>query len=206
MVHELPAIRNGFMTFGSLHTLPRLNNRVIGLWSRVLLSVPGSRLHIIRTTLHGETKKNLEAQFKANGIDPKRIDMMSKIPAAGHLSLYHAIDISLDTFPWSGHTTACESLWMGVPVVTLYGNRHAGRMVSSVLRTLGLTDWIAHSTDEYLSLAQKKAASLEELISLRSRLREAISTSDLCNGEKFTRNVENLYKKVWKDYCARILL
>lgn len=203
-VSELPAIRNGFVTFGSLHTLARLNDQVIELWSRILLSVPKSRLHIIRTTLAGRIRENLEAKFNNHGVDPQRIDMIHEIPEAGHLSCYHQIDILLDTFPWSGHTTACESLWMGVPVVTLHGNRHAGRMVSSVLNAAGLTDWTARSAEEYQSIAMKKASSIDELISVRSRLRDIIAASNLCNAEKFTRKVEALYTRIWKDYCNTV--
>jgi protein O-GlcNAc transferase len=203
-IGDLPAARNGFVTFGSLHTLSRLNDHIIELWSRIVQSVPGSRISIVRSTLQGTIRKDLEAKFSGYGVDPCRIDMINEIPAAGHLSCYRQIDISLDTFPWSGHTTACESLWMGVPVVTLHGNRHAGRMVSSVLSTIGLTDWVARSIDEYQSIAINKASSIDELISLRSHLREIMGASDLCNAGKFTRKVEALYKKIWKDYCCTI--
>jgi protein O-GlcNAc transferase len=199
-----PAAKNGFVTFGSLHTLARLNDRVIELWSAVLKSIPDSRLRIIRTTLSGKIRNNLESKFSSHGVDPRRIDMTNEIPLNGHLSLYHTIDISLDTFPWSGHTTACESLWMGVPVVTLHGDRHAGRMVSSVLTVLGLTDWIGRSVGQYLSIAIKKAGAIEALISLRSRLRDIMTASDLCNAEKYAGKVEALYKRIWQDYCARI--
>jgi predicted O-linked N-acetylglucosamine transferase (SPINDLY family) len=203
-VGGLPAAKNGFVTFGSLHTLARLNDRVIELWSGILKSIPDSRLRIIRTTLAGEIRNNLEAKFSGHGVDPGRIDLISEIPATGHLSLYNTIDISLDTFPWSGHTTACESLWMGVPVITLHGDRHAGRMVSSILSAVGLTEWRTYSTVEYLSIAGKKAGSIEALISLRSGLRDSVAASDLCNAEKYARKVEALYKKIWQDYCALI--
>ena len=198
-VGDLPAAQNGFITFGSLHTLARLNDRVIELWSRLLNDFPTSRLCIIRNTLTGTTRKNLETRFSQHNIDLSRIELTNEIPAAGHLSLYHEIDILLDTFPWSGHTTACESLWMGVPVVSLYGDRHAGRMVSSILETMGLGDWVAHSTEDYRAIAIKKASAIDELKSLRGGLRGMIEGSEVCNAKKFTRKLEAVYKKVWSE-------
>jgi protein O-GlcNAc transferase len=202
-VQSLPAKRNGFVTFGSLHPLARLNDRVIDLWAGVLKAVPGSHLHIVRTTLTGAARMNLEKMFVLNGVDLHRIEFGHEIPATGHLALYHGIDVSLDTFPWSGHTTACESLWMGVPVITLQGNRHAGRMVTSILKNMGIDDWVAGSCEDYLRIATEKASSIEDLISLRARLRETMASSDVCNAVKFTRNLEAAYRKIWIEYCKK---
>ncbi len=201
-VSPLPAARNGFITFGSLHPLARLNDRVVDLWAQVLKAVPASRLRIARTTLLGAARIKLEKRFARNAVDPLRIEYVHQIPASGHLGLYNDIDISLDTFPWSGHTTACESLWMGVPVVTVSGNRHAGRMVTSILRNAGLEDWVAGSPEDYRAIAMKKAASINELIPLRTHLREMMASSEVCNARKFTRNLEAAYKKIWMDFCS----
>jgi protein O-GlcNAc transferase len=202
-LNDLPAAQKGFVTFGSLHPLARLNDQVIDLWSGILKEIPASHLRIIRTTLVGAIRKKMETQFYQHDIDPKRVELVNEIPNGGHLSLYHGIDISLDTFPWSGHTTACESLWMGVPVVTLHGNRHAGRMVSSIMKNMGLDDWVAGSIEGYRAIAVQKASSIDTLKSLRARLRDIMASSEVCNGAKFTRKLEAAYRRIWIDYCGK---
>ncbi|MCU0609387.1 MAG: tetratricopeptide repeat protein [Chitinispirillaceae bacterium] len=190
----LPARTNNFVTFGSLNTTARLNSAVIALWSDVLSTVKNSRLLIFRTTLNDEITGRLIAQFATHGIDKKRIDFKNTVPAAGHLAVYHAIDIALDTIPWSGHTTACEALWMGVPVITLRGNRHAGRMVASVLSRIGLTSYIAESKDGYADRARQLSGNLTALADLRSSLRETMRRSALCDAKSACRSVESKYR------------
>jgi protein O-GlcNAc transferase len=190
-VNESPALKTGSILFGSLHTLARLNSPVIELWSKLLKAVPLSRLCIVRNTLVGNVRERLYREFECHGIPRERIDMRNALPPEGHLALYHDIDISLDTFPWSGHTTACESLWMGVAVITLLGNRHAGRMVSSILYAAGYGDFIARSESEYISIAMRLASSIEKLAHVRRTLRGAARASDLCDGKGFTQRLES---------------
>jgi protein O-GlcNAc transferase len=196
-----PAKANGFVTFGSLHNPARLNKEVIGLWSAVLRAIPASRLVIFRTTLDHEIIGRLSEGFTAEGIDVRRIDFLRDVPAAGHLAVYHQVDIALDTFPWSGHTTACEALWMGVPVVTLRGNRHAGRMVASVLAGIGLANCIAENKAEFVSIVQKMATDIASLSQVRTGLRERMKSSQLCDGMTFTREVEKKYREIWRKWC-----
>lgn len=195
-VNDAPVKNSGRITFGSLHTLTRLNAPVIDLWSRLLLSVPSSTMCIMRNTLVGSVRERLLTEFRARGISRGRIDMRNTLPPGGHLAFYHDIDISLDTFPWSGHTTACESLWMGVPVVTLCGDRHAGRMVSSILTAAGLPECIAHTPDEYLAIAQRLASSPDTLAALRKGLRDRIKQSVLCDAKGFTKRLEEAYRRM----------
>ncbi len=115
--------------------------------------------------------------------------------------MYQDIDISLDVFPWSGHTTACESLWMGVPMVTLRGNRHAGRMTASVLTCLGLSDWIAETPQQYLEIAQQFAANLDQLTELRRTMRARLIGSPMGDGQTWTRNLEQAYRTMWHQWC-----
>jgi protein O-GlcNAc transferase len=194
---ELPALRNGHITFGSLHTLARLNSKVIVLWSKVLSRIPSARLCVFRTVLNDEIVKRLSVQFARNKIDPRRIDFVKDLPEGGHLAMYDRIDIALDTFPWSGHTTACEALWMGAPVITFAGERHAGRMVASVLTQLGLEDFIAESEGEYVEIAGRIASEIPSLSMLRKGLRELMEGSRLCDGRTFARHVEHEYRKMW---------
>jgi protein O-GlcNAc transferase len=120
----------------------------------------------------------------------------------GHLRLYDRIDVALDCFPWGGHTTACEALWMGVPTVTLLGERYAGRMVASVLRTMGMADWIGESGAEYRRMALTLALDEGHRADLRSTLRERLLASPLSDGKSFTRGLEATYRQLWRRWCA----
>jgi predicted O-linked N-acetylglucosamine transferase (SPINDLY family) len=193
------------VTFGSLHKASRLNEDVIDLWSQLLLRMPNARLLLLRHELYGGTARRVAQLFARHGLDESRVRITNVLPSGGHLAAYHEIDISLDTFPWSGHTTACESMWMGVPVVTLYGDRHAGRMVSSVLTQLGLTDLIAHTPQQYVEIGSNLAGDRARLRELRSTLRDRMSASPLCDGRGRTRELESAYREMWARWCGATL-
>jgi predicted O-linked N-acetylglucosamine transferase (SPINDLY family) len=121
--------------------------------------------------------------------------------AAAHLALYHQVDIALDPFPYNGTTTTCEALWMGVPVVTLRGDRHAGRVGASLLSQIGLTDWIANSVEEYLKIAVTLARNPGVLDEFRHSLRPSIAASPLCDGSAFARKMEAAFRTMWRHWC-----
>lgn len=194
-VSQLPALEAGRITFGSLHKLTKLNSQVLDLWARLLRSLPDARLFLFRNTLGPWAQQYFRAEFARRGIDRDRVDMSCELPPnRSHFDLYRRIDIMLDVFPWSGHATACEALWMGVPVVTLRGSRHAGRMVASLLQTVGRPAWIANTQEEYLNIARNLASNLDELATTRARLREQVAGSPLCDGARFTRQLEAAYR------------
>jgi predicted O-linked N-acetylglucosamine transferase (SPINDLY family) len=199
-----PLQRTGVVTFGSLHKLDKLNDRVLDLWCAILKDVPQARFLIGRDTLQGKTTQRLVTRFAERGIDASRIILrQANSFSFQHMQLYDEMDISLDTFPWSGHTTACESMWMGVPVVTLRGQRFAGRMVASVLTCLGLKELIAETPEEYRRLAIKLANDLPRLGHLRGRLRSLMMQSPLCDGPGFARKVEDAYRWMWRRWCEK---
>lgn len=199
---SLPADRRGAITFGSLHNLAKLNRHVIAAWSAVLRSVPRSRLLIARTTLSASAGERLLAEFAQLGVAGARVELR-RLPTTpgGHLQAYHDIDIILDTFPWSGHTTTCEALWMGVPVLTLRGDRHAARMGASLMTHLGLNDWIAASATEYVDMAAPLAADLPRLRELRATLRPRLLSSPICDGPRFAAAVEAAFRAMWQRWC-----
>jgi predicted O-linked N-acetylglucosamine transferase (SPINDLY family) len=201
-----PAQQKGHVTFGSLHALHRLNPGVIDLWSAILRAVPTAHLLIFRHTLQGKMKEGLLKQFTDRGIDPGRIELrhgFSRDDTSRYLEVYNDVDIALDTFPWSGHTTACEAMWMGVPVITLRGTRHAGRMVASVLTQIGMTDMIAETPEQYLEKAVQVAQDIDALARLRGEMRSRLQNSPLCDGKAFTRNLEAAYREMWNRWCAQ---
>ena len=127
---------------------------------------------------------------------------MEILPAAeDHLNLYNRIDIGLDTFPYNGTTTTCEALWMGVPVVTLEGDRHAGRVGVSLLNQVGLTELIAKTPEEYVQIAVDLAKDTYKLANLRASLRPRMAASPLCDGKGFTRTLEQAYREMWRKWC-----
>jgi predicted O-linked N-acetylglucosamine transferase (SPINDLY family) len=203
-VAPLPAHSAGHVTFGSLQNLAKLNMEVIALWCRLLRAVPTARLLIFRSTLSEEAKRFLRGQFRLRGIDDNRIELARTMNtgAGGHLDVYGSVDISLDTVPWNGHTTTCESLWMGVPMITLYGTRHAGRMAASVLTRLELADLIARTPEEFIEIGARLAGNFDGLARLRRELRERMRSSALCDGATFTRTLEDTYRRLWTRWCA----
>src|SRR5439155_2848700 len=143
---------------------------VLDLWARLLDAIPSSRLLLLRNQLRGRRKQQILEQLLARGIPPDRLDLRSSADG-GHLAIYREVDVSLDVFPWCGHTTACESIWMGVPIVTLAGDRHPSRMTASVLTTVGLAEHIARTPEEYLRKAAELAGDLDGLAAMRAGLR-----------------------------------
>ena len=202
-VTALPARARGVVTFGSLNTLAKLNDQVIDLWCEVLHANPASRLLVYRNTLKGAVKGRFAAKFAARGIGGERLQLRSDLPPGqGYLDIYGEIDIALDTFPWSGHTTSCEALWMGVPVITLYGKSHAGRMCASVLAGMGLSHLTARTPDDYVRIATALSGDLDALEQMRAGLRARMAASPLCDGHAFARKIEAAYREIWRTWCA----
>ena len=180
------------VTFGSFHKLEKINRDVIETWAEVLHRSPDSRLLMMRDELDEWQQRRLAEQFSTLGIGPDRL-LMKRFNSTDGTFLKHfaEIDIQLDTFPWSGHTMACMALWMGVPVVSLHGNSHAGRMVASVLRTIGLDDLLADDRSAYVHICRELGSRRQRLADLRAGLRQRMEKSALLDGAGFTRTLEN---------------
>lgn len=198
-VQSLPSAKTGHVTFGSFNTIPKLTPSAIKLWARVLTAVPNSRLLLKALSLGDpETQERMLALFAAEGIDRSRIDLLAYVRGqAEHLALYGRLDIALDSFPYNGTTTTCEALWMGVPVLTLKGDRHAGRVGSSLLSAAGLEELIAEDADDFVAKASALATDLPRLASLRQALRQRLVESPLCDATALARAVEAAYRTMW---------
>ncbi|NLD91884.1 MAG: tetratricopeptide repeat protein [Fibrobacter sp.] len=202
-IEPLPALTNGYITFGSTHTTARLNKKVIFLWADILKKVKNAQLILFRTTLCQSIIERISEWFDDAGVQLARIQFLNRVPDSGHLTVYNSIDCLLDTFPWSGHTTACEALWMGVPVITLYGDRHAGRMVSSVLHFAGYKELITYSEAEYVDKAVHITRDIAALDKLRKTLRDKMKNSRLMDTTGYVREVESVYRTLWESYCLK---
>ena len=201
----LPCADKGYVTFGSFNNLAKVNEAVIEVWSRLLRQMPGSRLLLKSKSLkYMGVQRNLYRLFAERGINEAQIDMVGWAGSMEeHLDLYCQVDIALDTFPYNGTTTTCEALFMGVPVVTLAGQEHVGRVGVSLLTHAGLEEFIANSEDAYIKLATSWAGNVQALTALRKQLRVRVSESDLCDALYKTRDIESAYRTIWIDWLER---
>ena len=197
-----PYEKNGYLTFGSLHRLEKINETTLELWCDVLRAVKDSRLLMFWPTLKEAKTAELRAFFASRGIDNQRIDMQRDAGDCGYLSVYNQIDIALDVHPWTGGTTTREALWMGVAVIALYGVHRASRGSASVLHQLGLDEYIADSFEQYVSIAKGIAENRDELCKIRCNLRPLMRTK-LCDEKKFTRELEAAYRSVWHEFTNK---
>jgi predicted O-linked N-acetylglucosamine transferase (SPINDLY family)/predicted SAM-dependent methyltransferase len=195
-----PCLTSGYVTFGSFNNLLKLNEKVAAAWARILRGVPGSRLMLKSSAFEsGRAKQRLIDMFAAEGIDESRLELIKWQAVGSHLDSYAKIDIGLDPFPYNGTTTTCETLWMGVPVVTLAGERHSSRVGVSLLMQVGLPELICDSLDAYVQTAMDLALDPQRLVSLRSSLRERMQASPLLDHAGFTRKLEAAYRHAWAD-------
>jgi protein O-GlcNAc transferase len=199
-----PSIATGGVTFGSFNAIAKLSAATLDLWSGVLAAVPGSRMMIKARQLgDAPVARRLRDEFARRGIDPARIEPVAWAPGIrGHLDLYNQIDIALDTTPYNGTTTTCEALWMGVPVIALAGNLHAGRVGVSLLHAAGIPELIAGSPEDYIRIAAQLAADAKRLAALRAGLRTRLKASRLLGGAAHARDFEGLLRSVWREWCA----
>jgi len=198
-VSVLPALTRGHMTFGCLNNFCKTNRRVFELWARVLRAVPDSRLFLLAPS--AEPRREIQRFFQDAGVDPKRLHFVGRRPRLAYLSHYHRIDVCLDTFPYNGHTTSLDALWMGVPVVTLVGDTVVGRAGLGQAMNLGLPDLVAKSPDEYVERAVALSRDLPRLARLRAELRGRMERSPLMDAPRFACNLEAAYRDVWQRYC-----
>ncbi|MEO8214471.1 MAG: hypothetical protein ABI560_14820, partial [Myxococcales bacterium] len=201
----LPAEANGFVTFGSFNNLSKLSEETLDLWGIILQMVPGSRLVLKSRGLSDlPPRQRLLHAFQARGVDPARVQTIAYAATPRqHLRLYDQIDIALDPFPYNGTTTTCEALWMGVPVVTVAGRTHAGRVGASLLHRVGYPELIASNRSQVLRIARGLAGDLPGLATLRNELRPKMMASALANPRLIAGDIEAAYRAMWRQWCAQ---
>lgn len=202
-VAPLPMAKAGAVTFGSFNQLAKLSDAALATWAEILNRLPDARL-VLKAHALGDagTRAQAHARFADHGIFPERLELTGFLEdSASHFARYGAIDIALDPFPYNGTTTTFEALTMGVPVLTLAGQNHAGRVGGSILHRLGLEDWIAKDKEAYVAAALKWASDMDGLRGLREDLRPRLEASCLTDAGSFTREVEAAYRTVWKEWC-----
>jgi len=203
-VGPLPALENGHVTFGSFSNLAKITPEVVAVWADILRRAPAGRLVLKSGALGAETVKHRYLDLFANhGVEPQRLELLAASSYPEYLATYHQVDIVLDPFPFTGSTTTCESLWMGVPVVTCPGETFASRHSLSHLSNVGLTETIARDLDEYVELAVALAGDLLRLAALRAGLRERTAASPLCDGKRFATNLTTILRDIWNQWITQ---
>jgi protein O-GlcNAc transferase len=199
-----PARARGFVTFGSFNNLSKIGGDVLDLWAEILRAAPDSRLLLkARALSDQEPRDRLALAFSRRGIPPGRVEFAEYTATSlGHIGVYGQVDIALDPFPYNGTTTTCEALWMGVPVVTLLGSSHAGRVGASLLTRIGRPDLVAATGAECIQTAKRLAGDLDALGALRSDLRVMMCSSPLMNAGLITRDIEAAYREMWRRFCS----
>ena len=190
------------LTFGSFNNLEKVTSTTLGLWSRILTRVPGSRLLLKSRHLADPTMRAVFGErLCGSGIDTDRVELMGRLgDRQAHLDLYGRVDIALDTTPYNGTTTTCEALWMGTPVVTLRGDRHAARVGASLLAHAGLSELVAETAEAYVELAVALAGDPDRRTRYHDGLREMLARSVLCDGARHTRQLEATFLRLWREH------
>jgi protein O-GlcNAc transferase len=198
-----PCLKTGTVTFGSFNNPAKVSAATLDVWAMLLSRLPQARLLLKgKPFADAATRALFLARLGERGLAADRVELVAWLSDANtHLALYHRVDIALDPFPYNGTTTTCEALWMGIPVVTLRGDRHAGRVGASLLSQIGLTDLIANSVEEYVEIAVALARNPGRLSDLRRVLRPRVAASPLCDGPAFARKMESAFRMMWQHWC-----
>jgi protein O-GlcNAc transferase len=199
-----PCLKTGTVTFGSFNNPAKISGATFDAWAKLLCRLPEARLLLkARQFADAAIRALFLARLGARGVAEDRVELLSWLPgAAEHLALYHRVDIALDPFPYNGTTTTFEALWMGVPVITLRGHRHAGRVGASLLTQIRLTDLIANSPEEYIEIAVALAENLGRLDDLRCALRPRMAASTMCDERAFACKMEAAFRSMWQHWCV----
>jgi protein O-GlcNAc transferase len=198
-VASLPALQNSYLTFGCFQRLTKVNDEVLMAWAKILNALPNARLRWQCKQFDDPgVATQLAERLQRHGIDPARIRMHGALSREAYLKAHAEVDVILDTFPFSGGTTTCEALWMGVPTLTLAGDTLLSRQGESLLTAAGLQDWVATSVAKYVDKAVALNDDLPRLATLRAGLREQVSVSPLFDTQRFARNFEDALWGMWQ--------
>lgn len=202
-VNEPPALKAGYVTFGSFNNPAKIHDQVLDVWAGAMRRVPGSRLFLKYRNRFAPLRDRVLSRLAAAGISGERLDTGEQAVAySSQLALYGGIDIALDPFPYAGSTTTFEALWMGVPVITLAGANMVSRWTASMLHAVGLDELVAVTADEYVNKVVDLANDPPRLAELRRTLRARVAASPLCDGQRRARQVERLLRAVWCRWCS----
>ncbi len=199
-VTPLPAQEAGAVTFASFNNLAKVTEAMIGLWAQVLQALPRARL-LVQTGAGQAGDERVKAAFAKHGMGSERVVLVPRLKREAYYRRYGEVDICLDTYPYTGCNTTADALWMGVPVVTMAGSTCVTRLGVSAIVLAGLEDLVTKTPDAYVETAVRLAWDLPWLRELRGQLRDRVKGT-LGDVERFTRQLEAVYREMWRTYCA----
>jgi predicted O-linked N-acetylglucosamine transferase (SPINDLY family) len=195
-----PRAPDARISFGSFNHPAKLSDPVLALWAALLQRVPSSKL-VLAGVPAGPGRERIAAAMKKGGVDPVRLKFHARLPRHEFWQLIADTDVALDPFPYNGGATTCDCLWQGVPVVTLAGDHGFARSGVTVLTSAGFAEWIAGSSEDYISKAAALAQDRAALAGLRHSMRQRLGASELCDLPGFARRFENAITLLWQDAC-----
>ncbi len=203
-VSPLPLLQNGYVTFCCFNNHVKISEPVISLWCQVMQACPGSRMILkSRGCQDPVIAERLRQSFRAGGIEPDRVTLLSWMPPQDHWRCYAQADIALDTYPFNGGVTTFEALWMGIPTVSLVGSLWVARMGLCIMSSVGLGSLAAQSPEQFVAKVQALVAHPQALSQLRQTMRERLKQTDLCNVELFASDLETAYREIWQRWSDR---
>ena len=204
-VGTLPASQNGYVTFASFNNSCKINDQILALWAEILRANENSRLLMKFRGGYDKSVRDLYcSRFEQLGIDRNRVGTCGWKPSVEHLKLYSHVDIALDTYPYTGTMTSLEAMWMGVPVISLYGDSNSyflSRVGRSILSRVGLEFFACPTPDQYVTKATALSQNLEALAKIRASMRLRMVNSTLCDAKAYAAGVEAAYRKMWRKWC-----
>ena len=201
----LPVLKNGFITFGSFNNSSKISDKVLSMWADVLHR--NSKSRFVLKLFHGSDdliRNTYIERFAKKGIDSDRIDVVGYLPYYKHLEVLSQVDMVLDTFPYNGCVSTMESLWMGVPVVTLCGETLVSRVGATILKRIGMDMFVAHNEQEYVDKACAFALQVEHLGMIRGALRKLVLNSPLCDCSRYAVEMQQAFRNMWQQWCASV--
>jgi predicted O-linked N-acetylglucosamine transferase (SPINDLY family) len=201
---ELPALANGFVTFGVFNRISKISDDAAEAWARILGRVPHSKLLVKHNALEDQlVRDHLLARFARHGVPADRIDLLGNTTRSDHLMALNGVDISLDPFPQNGGVSTWEALQMGVPVVAKLGGALPGRLSGGILSAVGMPQWVADSAEDYVEIAVAHASRLDELAALRRALPGRVAATAAGNPAAYANEVAKAYRRMWQIYCDK---
>lgn len=195
-----PHDRSQAIRFGTATRAAKISQTTLDVWSSLLRAVPDSNLTIAAEPfVDPALREKWLNEFARRQVDPRRIELRPATRYLAYLEFLGTLDIGLDTFPFNGGTTVCQQLWTGTPIVALMGNTSRQRVTGSILHAIGHDDWIANTPEQWLEINRTLALDRDALAAHRMSLRDRMQTSALCDGVRFTRNLEAAFREVFRQ-------
>ncbi len=204
-INALPALSNGFITFGSFNRPNKLSHKVISLWAKLLRMLPNSRI-VLGGLLKESSQGTLAAWFNEEGIAASRIDFHQRSSMDQYLRLHHQVDICLDTYPYNGGTTTLHALWMGVPTLTMASNSMPGRVGTAIMSAVGLHGFVINTPEAFVAHGTQWASQLPALAELRASLRAQLINSPLLQPELLAHGLNTAFRTMWRRWCEELPL